>query len=91
MIFDSKFTFYCGKLRSQNDLVITNSVDLISSFTIIDKVVYSDHCPNSTTCTINPVCSLDFITQCLNSAFNNNHWDINRRRVALIGSAQLLN
>ena len=48
----------------------------------MDKVVFSDHCPNSTSCTINPVCSLDFITQCLDGALNNNHCDMNRRGVA---------
>ena len=38
-----RFMFYHGKLRSQNDLVVTNSYDLVSSFSIMDKVVYSDH------------------------------------------------
>ena len=36
---DSLFTFYRGKLCSQNDLVITNNINLINQLQISDKYV----------------------------------------------------
>ena len=82
--FDSKFTFYRGNLHSQNYLVMTNNIDMISSFQIMDKLIYSDHCPSYVTCTVNPLCSMGFIRQCLDGAFNDGHWDINKRKVILL-------
>ena len=40
--FDSNFTFYCGNVRSQVDLVISNRINDIISFTIMDKYIFSD-------------------------------------------------
>lgn len=80
-IFDSKFTFYRGKQRSHNDLLVTNNIDIISSFKIMEKQIYSDHCPTTTTCNINPECSLEFIKQCSIGCFNDDHMDINKRKI----------
>ena len=47
--FHSKFTFYRGKGRSQNDWLITNEVDSIEEFVIEQKLKESDHTPLSVT------------------------------------------
>ena len=51
-IFDSKYTFYRGPLRSQVDIALSNNVQQNDSFSIIDKVIYSDHCPFVISCSI---------------------------------------
>ena len=79
---DSKHTFYRGKKCSQNDLVIANNPDMVSSFKIMNKEIYSDHCPNSCTFQIKVECSMDFINQCAMNSFNDDHWDINKRKLA---------
>ena len=47
LCFDSKFTFHRGKLRSQNDWLITNALDSVASFKILPKMGVSDHLPCS--------------------------------------------
>ena len=42
---DSKFTYFRGKLRSQNDWLITNTIDTVTSFRILPKLSVSDHSP----------------------------------------------
>ena len=81
-MFESKFSFYRGNLCSRNDLVLTNNPNLISSFKILEKSMYSDHCAPCTTCVIKPSYSLDIITKCANGAFNDVHYDINKRKTA---------
>ena len=81
-MFESKFSFYRGDLCSQNDLVLTNNPNLISSFKILEKCMYSDHCATCTTCVIKPTYSLDIIAKCANGAFNDDHYDINKRKTA---------
>ena len=48
--FDSKFTYYRGTLKSQNDVALSNKIDNITSFKIMAKTVHSDHCPVLITC-----------------------------------------
>ena len=79
--YDSKYTFYRGKHQSQNDLLITNNVDMISSFLIMGKEIYSDHCPTKTTVKIHLECSMNFIRQCASNVFKDDHWDINKRKL----------
>ena len=45
--FDSKFTFYRGRLKSQIDVCLSNNVDILNEFHIMDKLYFSDHCPIS--------------------------------------------
>ena len=77
---ESNFTFFPGNLRSQNDLVISNSLDLLESFTIVNKLIYSDHTPTCTSISVNPVCSLNLLYECSVGLSNYNHYDINKRR-----------
>lgn len=42
---DSDFTYFRGELRSQNDWLITNTVDTVALFKILPKMVVSDHSP----------------------------------------------
>ena len=80
--YDSKYTCYRGRYQSQNDLLMTNNVDMISAFNIMKKEIYSDHCPTKTTMKIRPECSMNFIKQCAAHVFKDDHWDINKRKVA---------
>ena len=77
--FDSKFTFYRGTARSQNDLVFSNELRSISSMKIMNKQIQSDHCPLSIECTINLVVPLDLVHDCAYHTFSNDQYDINRR------------
>ena len=79
--YDSKYTCYRGKYRSQNDLLITNNVDMITKFLIMKKEIYSDHCPTKTTIKIRMECSMNFIMQCAANVFKYDHWDINKRKL----------
>ena len=82
--FDTNFTFYRSTstrmYRSQNDLMITNSIDTISSFDILDKSIYSDHVPISTTITVRSSCSPNFVLSCAEGIFSDDHLDINKRK-----------
>ena len=80
-IFDSKFTFFRGKVRSQNDLVLSNSLETIDSFSVMDKYIYSDHTPTSTIITVDERTPLNLLNSCADGIFNDNHWDINKRRL----------
>ena len=59
--FDSKFTFYRGKGRSQNDWFITNHVDSIEHFVIGQKLRESDHTPLSMTLLVRKEITLGMI------------------------------
>ena len=80
-VFDSTFTFYRGSCRSQNDMILANHYTSVESFKIMDKMIYSDHCPTATTYVIDPICSLDFVSRCTDGAFNDDHLDINNIRM----------
>ena len=45
--FDSDYTFFRGKTKSQNDWCVTNSVQNITKFKILPRIVVSDHAPLS--------------------------------------------
>ena len=77
--FDSDFTFYRGKVRSQVDFAITNKVSLIDSFSILQKTIHSDHCPLKIACSTNSVPDLQFIKSCTDGLFNYDHFDVNKR------------
>ena len=79
--FSSDFTFYRGKSRSQNDLVLSNAPDMIKSFTIKEKQIYSDHTPVSFVLSARPWCSIEFIQRCAKGVLSDDHLDINKRKV----------
>lgn len=77
--FDTKYTFFKGNLASQNDVVIANSIEQIDSFKIMDKLVFSDHCPVAVSCMVIPSTPLETIYECSKSIFNYDHCDVNKR------------
>ena len=76
---DSKFTYYKGSNRSQNDLCICNNIQDVIEFKILDKVIYSDHCPVSLSIDVENKPSLSLISECAKDNFKYNHLDINRQ------------
>ena len=79
IVFDSKYTFYRGNVKSQNDTAITKCTECIKSFRILDKKIYSDHCPIHISSSISLKTSLDFINKCVKGVFNYDHLDVNHR------------
>ena len=77
--FDSDYSFYRGRLMSQNDIAFSNDIKSISSFKILQKMVQSDHCPVSLECTISLSTPLEFEHDCAYHMFNNQQYDVNRR------------
>ena len=77
--FDSNFTYYRGKLRSQNDIALSNRVKIMNSFKILPKTVYSDHCPVTLSCNVSINPSLDILYKCSKGCFNDDHYDVNKR------------
>ena len=77
--FDTKFTYFRGKLCSQNDVAFSNRIHNIDNFKIKEKNIYSDHCPIQISCTVSLQSSLDIVYKCAKGCFNDNHNDINRR------------
>ena len=77
--FDSDFTFYRGRVRSQVDYAVTNSIPTINKFSILQKTIHSDHCPIEITCTTTLIPDLHFIKRCSEGLFNYDHWDVNKR------------
>ena len=72
--FDSKFIFFqrCNKIFS-------NTLNSIDTFEILDKMIYSDHCPIVFSCTITPSIPLEFVYACSKGLFNYDHYDVNKR------------
>ena len=77
--FDTNYTFFRGKLMSQNDLVFSNDPQSISFVTILPKMTQSDHCPVTIGYEIKLDTPLDFVHDCAYHTFNNDQYDINRR------------
>ena len=77
--FDSKFTYYRGRLRSQNDTILSNTVEDIKEFHIMERFIFSDHCPTALTCKVADVPSLMLIYKCSKDLFSYDHLDVNRR------------
>ena len=76
--FDSKFTFYRGPLRSQVDVALSNNLQHINSFSIMDKIIYSDHCPVLISCSAPTIPSLHTTRDCADGLFSYHHYDVNR-------------
>ena len=74
-IFESDFTFFRGKLKSQNDWCVTNSIENIDSFLIIPKLSVSDHCPLSLKIRSPKTCPLVFINEVSRGIFSYELYD----------------
>ena len=59
--FDTDFTFFRGRVKSQNDWCSTNFIEGVLMFSIIPKPIVSDHCPLSIKICVPKIVSLDFI------------------------------
>ena len=51
-------------LISQNDFVLSNALEIIDFFRIMDKTIYSDHCPIFTACFVNLISPLKLVKEC---------------------------
>ena len=76
---ESDLTFFRGELCSQIDIAITNSLESISSFTFLEKNVYSDHRPLSLSISAKAKLPLDLVDTCATNLFEYKHYDVNRR------------
>jgi hypothetical protein len=77
--FDTKHTYFRGNLTSQNDIVVTSSIENIDTFEIMEKSIYSDHCPLAVSCIVIPSTPLETVYECSKGMFNYDHYDINKR------------
>ena len=76
--FDSRFTFYRGPLRSQVDVALSNNLQYVNSFSIMDKDIYSDHCPVLISISAPTIPSLHTTRDCADGLFSYHHYDVNR-------------
>ena len=72
---ESNFTFYLI------DLILSNASDNVISFKILERSIYSDHCPVSSVWKINTRCPLHTVKECSAYVFNDEHLGINKRRL----------
>ena len=47
----------------------------------MDKTIYCDHCPIFTACFVNLISPLNLVKECSAGIFNDDHWDINKRKL----------
>jgi hypothetical protein len=73
--FDSKFTFFRGNLKSQNDWCITNRIQTVRSFVINEKLNMSDHTPLSVEICVSRELTLDFIAMVSRGTFSYEAYD----------------
>ena len=76
---DSEFTYYRGKLCSQNDICITNNVDSVCNFNIKEKLIQSDHCPCMLSIKVDIYPPLQLVNDCASGVFKYDHYDMNKR------------
>ena len=68
--FDSKFTFFRGNLKSQNDWCITNKLQSVRSFVIHEKLNLSDHTPLSVEINVAREFTIEFIAMVSSGTFS---------------------
>ena len=74
--YDSDFTYYRGKLRSQNDWLITNQIDNVESYKILPKMIVSDHLPCAITIRYRISSkSVTILEKCVDGNFNYDRHD----------------
>ena len=89
LVGDSDFTFFKGDSKSQIDLVICNNTQSVQSFNILDKLIFSDHCPISLTLGININPPLSIVRECNRHVFNHDYLDVNKRLTRPINTSRL--
>ena len=47
----------------------------------MDKTIYSDHCPIFIVCFVNLISPLNLVKECSAGIFNDDHWDVNKRKL----------
>ena len=72
-VFESHYTFYRGDSRSHNDLILSNAMHNIESFSIMDNLICSDHTPTSVLILVNPNISLHQLRSCSDGVSNDDH------------------
>ena len=77
--FDSSYTFYREEWKSQVDFVFTNNIASIALFKVLDKNVYSDHCPIAIKLYTTIDVDLYFVNKCPKGTFDYDCYDINKR------------
>ena len=78
-VHDSDFTFFNGNRRSQNDWCITNNLDIISEFSILSKLRFSDHCPCLVKVKYDTVPPTRMMLDCAVGFQSYQHYDVNRK------------
>ena len=73
--FDSKLTFFRGRVSSQNDWCITNCIGSISEFLIHSKLFISDHSPVSMCMDITRELTLSQVESISNSTLSDEFYD----------------
>ena len=86
---DTDFTFFKGELRSQNDISLTNCLDMMSRFQILDKKVVSDHKPLAVTVSRIPRPQLELVADCALDTLKHDHYDINKKVLQTVRVSQL--
>ena len=89
VFLDSKFTFYRGRVSSQNDLALTNNTHLVLDFKIKEKLPLSDHCPCILTIKRALSPDLCLVNDCAMGFLNYDHFDVNKRIKAPINVRNL--
>ena len=86
---DTDFTFFKGELCSQNDISITNYLDMVSRFKILDKNIFSDHKPIAMTLSKKPRPQLEIVASCALDSLKHDHYDINKKVLNTVRLSQL--
>ena len=73
--FDYKFTFYRGRLKSQIYVCLSNNVDILNDFKIMDKLFLSDHCPILLKLKVKIIYPYPLLASCANGFLGYDHYD----------------
>ena len=87
--FDSNFTCIRKNGVSQVDIFITNRIEKVKSFTIKDKLIYSDHCPLYIELKVDLIPNLELIDECSRGFHDYSHYDVNRKILKGINAKSL--
>ena len=86
---DTDFTFFKGELCSQNDVALTNCIDMISDFQILDRNILSDHKPIGVTLSKKPRPQLELVASCALDTLRYDHYNINKKVLQTVRLSQL--
>ena len=76
---DTNFTYHRGNLKSQNDWCVTNHIESVKSFEILQKLVVSDHNPLAVTIMYKPAISLELLEGCADGNFSYESYDKSKK------------